>query len=454
MKWSLCCCVVLACLLAPPTIAQSSKLPPSANIQVDFKRDVKPILQANCYSCHGPSQQQSGLRLDIKVPALRGGDSGVVIVPGNSAQSKLLRRLMGSELGLQMPPTGPLSAEEISVLKAWIDQGAIWQEATVEETAPPEKAAPPDPKGEPLFQAIHKNDVVAVSYFLKKDNSLINVRGSGGATPLMVAALHAGEDCMRLLLDLGADPNAHNAAGATALMWAAGDVNKVRLLLARKAQVNVVSENGRTPLMIAARHEGAVAIVGLLIEKGADVNAKDNQGTNALMQAATAADVETLKLLLTKEADINAKATSGSTALMAAARFRCLSCVEVLIAHGAEVNVATKRGVTALATVAPFGETEILMRLLEKGADINTRDDKGYSPLMLAAHSDFLNTETVRILLDKGADVNVRGNDGETALSLAQKRGNTTVVQLLLKRDPKGTESSATVQEREVEVQK
>ncbi len=139
---------------------------------------------------------------------------------------------------------------------------------------------------------------------------------------------------------------------------------------------------------------------------------------------------------------------------MAAARFRCLSCVEVLIAHGAEVNVATKRGVTALATVAPFGETEILMRLLEKGADINTRDDKGYSPLMLAAHSDFLNTETVRILLDKGADVNVRGNDGETALSLAQKRGNTTVVQLLLKRDPKGTESSATVQEREVEVQK
>ncbi len=75
---------------------------------------------------------------------------------------------MGSELGLQMPPTGPLSAEEISVLKAWIDQGATWQEATVEETAPPEKAAPPDPKGEPLFQAIHKNDVVAVRDILQK----------------------------------------------------------------------------------------------------------------------------------------------------------------------------------------------------------------------------------------------------------------------------------------------
>src|SRR5947209_9807821 len=120
------CGVVLLCVLAPPATAQSSKLPPPANIQIDFNRDVKPILQANCYSCHGRSQQLSGLRLDIKVPALRGGDSGVVIVPGNSGQSKLIRRLAGPELGLQMPPTGPLSAEEIGVLRAWIDQGARW----------------------------------------------------------------------------------------------------------------------------------------------------------------------------------------------------------------------------------------------------------------------------------------------------------------------------------------
>ena len=453
MKRRLFCSVALLCVLVAPAMAQSTNLPSAANVAVDFKQDVKPILQANCYACHGPSQQLSGLRLDIKVPALRGGDSGKVIIPGNSAQSKLLRRLTGSELGLQMPPTGPLSAEEIGVLKAWIDQGATWADATVEEAVPPEKAAPPDPKGEPLFRAIHDGDLGAVRAILRKNKSLVNVRGNGGATPLMVAALHAGVDCMRLLLDQGADPNARNGAEATALMWAAGDLDKVRLLLARGAQVNVASENGKTPLMIAARHEGSAAVVRSMLEKGADVNAKDNQGSNALMQAATAGDVETLNLLLAKGANINAKATSGATVLMVAARFRCLSCVELLIAHGAEVNAATKRGLTALATVAPFGDVAILRKLLEKGADVNTKDDQGYSPLMLAAYSEFLNAETVKALLDKGADVNARGNDGETALSLAQKRGNTDVVQLLLNRDRKGTESTAIVREP-LEVQK
>src|SRR5437667_4251729 len=113
--------ITLACLLAAAGAAQSSKLPPTANIQADLNRDVKPILQANCYSCHGPAQQLSGLRLDIKVPELRGGDSGVVIIPGNSAQSKLIRRLAGSELGLQTPTSGALSAEAIGVLMTWID---------------------------------------------------------------------------------------------------------------------------------------------------------------------------------------------------------------------------------------------------------------------------------------------------------------------------------------------
>lgn len=427
----------LACTLGPLAAAQNSKLPPPASVRVDFKRDVKPILQANCYSCHGPSQQLSGFRLDTKVPALRGGDSGVVITPGDSAQSKLIRRLAGSDLGLQMPPTGPLSAEEIGILRAWIDQGAAWPDAKVDEAVPPEKAGPPDPRGEPLFRAIRERNMAAVQTILEKDKSLVNVRGLGGATPVMHAALHGSEDFVRLLLDHGADPNARDGAGATALMWAAGDIGKVRLLLASGAQVNAASEDGKTPLMIAARQEGAVALVRLLLERGAEVNAKDIQGATALTQAAMAGDVETLKVLIANEADVNAKATSGATALMSAAGFRCLACVEFLIAQGADVKTATKRGFTALAIAAPSGEVEIVRTLLEKGADVNVRDDRGYTPLMLAAYSDFLITETVKFLLDKGADLSARGNDGETTLSLARKRGNTAVVQLLLSRDRK-----------------
>lgn len=434
MRVALLCGLALAGIVASPAAAQT-KLPPPANLQVDFKRDVKPILQANCYSCHGPSQQQSGLRLDIKVPALRGGDTGVVILPGDSAQSNLIRRLAGSEVGLQMPPTGPLSAEEIGVLRAWIDQGAVWPDATVEEAVAPEKAGPADPKGEPLFRAIRKRDLATVRAILKKDKSLVHVKGLGGATPLLYAVLHGSQDCVRLLLDYGADPNARNGAGATALMWAAGDLAKARLLLARGAQVNVASEDGKTPLMIAARHEGAAAIVRLLLEKGAQVNARDVRGDTALMEAAASRDVETLKALIAGGAEVNAKATSGATALMTAAAIRCLGCVQLLIAHGADVKAATKRGFTALGGGAYFGDTGIVRALLEKGADVNAGDEEGYTPLMLAVYSDLLNTEMVKALLDSGAELGARNKYGQTALTLAQKKGNTAVVQLLLSRD-------------------
>src|SRR5438552_4250153 len=103
-------------LLAVPTWAGES---------VDYLRDVRPILAKNCYACHGPDKQRSGLRLDTAAAALKGGDSGPVIVPGKSAASKLIKAVAGLDDVKPMPPKGDrLSAQEIAVLRAWIDQGA------------------------------------------------------------------------------------------------------------------------------------------------------------------------------------------------------------------------------------------------------------------------------------------------------------------------------------------
>ena len=100
-----------------------TKLPPAVNRKIDYEKDVQTLLSQKCYVCHGEDVQQSGLRLDKRQNALRGGDYGPVISPGNSADSKLIRRLVNGDGGLQMPPTGPLSDEEIGILRAWIDQG-------------------------------------------------------------------------------------------------------------------------------------------------------------------------------------------------------------------------------------------------------------------------------------------------------------------------------------------
>ena len=108
----------------PLTAQQRSPMPAAAAAKVDYEKDVKPLLAQNCYSCHGDRVQQSGLRLDLRQNALRGGDYGPVILPGKSADSKLIRRLVDGDGGMQMPPTGALSPEDIGILRAWIDQGA------------------------------------------------------------------------------------------------------------------------------------------------------------------------------------------------------------------------------------------------------------------------------------------------------------------------------------------
>lgn len=100
--------------------------PDDAAKPIDFTRDVKPIFTRHCISCHGPDRQKNGLRLDRRVDALRGGDGGRIIVPGQSGKSLLFQLVSGEDKDRPMPPKGTLAATEIAALKAWIDQGAKW----------------------------------------------------------------------------------------------------------------------------------------------------------------------------------------------------------------------------------------------------------------------------------------------------------------------------------------
>src|SRR5262245_66425646 len=104
----------------------SSTLPAQTPAKVDFGRDIRPILQEHCVSCHGPAQQMRGLRLDRRRDALpnRVGANGVTIVPGNSGGSRLYLRVSGTQAGLQMPPSGPLSRQQTNSIKPWTDAGA------------------------------------------------------------------------------------------------------------------------------------------------------------------------------------------------------------------------------------------------------------------------------------------------------------------------------------------
>ena len=110
--------------------AAAPQRPPATAQAVDFEQDVRPILTASCLGCHGPEKQKSDFRVDVKKIVFAGGVGGEpAVVPGRSAESPLVRYVAGLEEDMQMPPAGkgdPLTPAQIGILRAWIDQGAVW----------------------------------------------------------------------------------------------------------------------------------------------------------------------------------------------------------------------------------------------------------------------------------------------------------------------------------------
>ncbi|MCC6232025.1 MAG: multidrug transporter, partial [Verrucomicrobiales bacterium] len=96
-----------------------------------FQREIEPLFLDRCYACHGERRQESGLRLDLREAALKGGDHGALLVPGRSSDSLLVKVVTGQHPELpRMPKKGePLSEAEVSRLRAWIDAGAEWPAA-------------------------------------------------------------------------------------------------------------------------------------------------------------------------------------------------------------------------------------------------------------------------------------------------------------------------------------
>jgi hypothetical protein len=91
-----------------------------------FSKQVLPLLRTRCITRHGPEKQEGGLRLDSLDAAIKGGDQGAAIVPGDAQNSLFVKAITFADPDLQMPPKQKLSDVEISVLKQWIQGGAAW----------------------------------------------------------------------------------------------------------------------------------------------------------------------------------------------------------------------------------------------------------------------------------------------------------------------------------------
>lgn len=139
--------------LAAAPAATPLQLPPPATKKVDFKQDIQPLLEASCIKCHAHGQKKGSFQIDTRETVLKGGETGPGIVPGNSARSYLIHLVAGADPDKIMPQKGPrLTPDQIGLLRAWIDQGAIWGENVVfrrARQAPLAPRHPPLPKGAP-----------------------------------------------------------------------------------------------------------------------------------------------------------------------------------------------------------------------------------------------------------------------------------------------------------------
>jgi ankyrin repeat protein len=403
--------------------------------KIDFQKDVAPILSRHCIQCHGAEFQLADLRLDQRKYVVVEGQDRELIKPGNSKESLLIRRLTDKTLGLLMPPGFPLfpqdevglAAAQIETLTRWVDEGAQWP---AEVTLPIENKAAANPKVLALLAAIRQVDRQAVEQLLA-DRTLTSARTASGATPLIQAAIYADADLIEWLLDRGADVNAADEAGTTALMVAAGDPAKVRLLLARDAKVDAQSRFGRTPLLVASAYAGNLESVELLLQAGAKATDQDQFGETALTSASKRGDAAVVEALIEAGADIHAAGGfGGRTPLEWAAEEGSPETIACLLKHGAGKNPKSLQG--ALFNAAVRGPVQAVKLLLESGAKPNgPAGFGGYTPLMGAAYSENVDLETVKLLLAAGADVNARAPTGETALSLARRRGNSAVLDVL-----------------------
>jgi len=181
--------------------------------------------------------------------------------------------------------------------------------------------------------------------------------------------------------------------------------------------------------LIWASTNGNIDIVKLLIDAGADINAKDNDDITALLWACSGGYLEIVKLLLEAGADPNIQDNEGYTALMWVSTY--LEIAKLLILSGTNPNIQNKNGKTALIFASQNGRLEFVKLLIEAGADLDIKDKDDKTALMFASQKG--HSEIVKLLIEAGADLDIKDKDDKTALMFASQNGHSEIVKLLIK---------------------
>jgi ankyrin repeat protein len=222
----------------------------------------------------------------------------------------------------------------------------------------------------------------------------------------------------------------------------------LQLLLEHGADPNAKTQQGATPLLVAASANGTAGVIALLLDKGAEPDTGDNRGVTPLIAAAGVGNTAAAKLLLQHGALATAYAPGigqkTATPLMGAAHNGDVELARLILAHKPDVDVkapdndgTVKNGpvafgsFTALHLATAAGSADLVKLLLDAGAMVDARDVRDLTPLSWAVASDRPQPQIVRLLLERGANPSLTSKESESTLDWAKRFNNPIILREL-----------------------
>jgi ankyrin repeat protein len=306
----------------------------------------------------------------------------------------------------------------------------------------------------PIHDAAREGDLDGVKSFLAGDPSLANALDEEGRSPLHWACRGVFPEIISALVDAGGNVNAKDSNDMTplhslasrghveaagilvdhgavldspdyekqnALHYAAaeGHMEMAAFLVEKGSALEAKNGYGRTPLLLAARESGNVAVARMLIDAGADINATDRSGQSSLDLAAWRGFNDFVNLLLDEGADVPLEGRKAVWTMRFATERGLERLFDHLVANGADLGVKSAEGGSLLHGAAAGGSSKIVMALLDSGMSVNEPDTFEWTPLHHAA--EMARAEVIQTLAAAGADINARSTDGKTPLNVAME---------------------------------
>lgn len=335
--------------------------------------------------------------------------------------------------------------------------------------------------GTPLMQAVKYDAGIGIINFLLDAKADINMPDDNGKTALYAAIEHRRYDYVRVLIERGANINHKNKNGDTVLTeeikreapslevinllmelgadinaannihacfggWRRNSFHLVPLLIDFGANVNARYKDGTSPIALAVSETDCpIDTISVLIKAGAVIDAPDNNGVTPLMKASRSGHIEAVKLLLDLKASVTSNDLEGKSVLHWCCKGGHAKILPLLVNAGADINLQDREGCTPLMYAAC--DDDVTKALLKFNPDVNKIDEKRRSALMhaLSGYSS-KKVEVIRALLKRGATVELADFEGNTALHMTAGQYHTPVelIKVLLdaKADPNALNNS------------